>query len=243
MTTTEAPRTRLKPQAYRDPRPPEHFARYHRRARERDPDWIYELCRFVLTPYIVGFYRARARGLENVPPFGPAIIAPNHFSFLDHFFVAVYLRRKVRFVAKSQLFKPPLDFVLTHAGVIPIRRGVVDEEAFTSALTVLERGGLVVMYAEAGRSRTGELGRPRWGLGRLALESGAPVVPTAIVGTERARDWRRLRFPQVTVAFGTPMAFERVERPRRQQSQRASELVFERVRELHTRLRAERSRR
>lgn len=239
MSREAAPKTKLKPQVYEDPRPAEHFARYHRRARERGPDWVYELCRFVLTPYIAGVYRARARGIANVPPWGPAIVAPNHFSFLDHFFIAVYLRRKVRFVAKSQLFKPPLDFILSHGGAFPIRRGVVDEEAFTTAHTVLRQGGLVVMYAEAGRSRTGELGRPRWGLGRLALESGVPVVPTAIVGTERARDWRRLRFPQVTIAFGGPLAFERVERPRRQQSQRASEIVFDRVRALHSQLRAE----
>ena len=90
------------------------------------------------------------------------------------------------------------------------------------------------MYAEAGRSRTGELGKPRHGIGRLALESGAPVVPTAIAGTERARNWKRLQFPKVTIQFGEPIQFEQVEEPTKEQAQAASEIVFERVRELHT---------
>src|SRR3712207_8693529 len=75
------------------------------------------------------------------------------------------------------------------------------------------------MYAEAGRSRTGELGKPRHGIGRLALESGVPVIPTAIAGTERARNWKRLQFPKVTVQYGQPLRFEAVERPSREQAQ------------------------
>jgi 1-acyl-sn-glycerol-3-phosphate acyltransferase len=95
------------------------------------------------------------------------------------------------------------------------------------------------MYAEAGRSRTGELGKPRHGLGRLALESGAPVVPTAIAGSEKARNWKRLQFPKVTVQFGAPVRFERVEEPAREQAQTASEVVFDRVKTMHSRLRRE----
>jgi 1-acyl-sn-glycerol-3-phosphate acyltransferase len=93
------------------------------------------------------------------------------------------------------------------------------------------------MYAEAGRSRTGELGKPRHGIGRLALESGAPVLPTAIAGTEQVRNWKRLRFPKVTVQFGEPLRFERVAEPTREQAQAASEVVFDRVKVIHGRLR------
>jgi 1-acyl-sn-glycerol-3-phosphate acyltransferase len=229
----------VKEQVYKDARPAEHFARFHERTRGRRPDWVYGVVRVLLTPYLVLFYRARCIDSDNVPADGPVIIAPNHFSFLDHFFIAVYLRRKVHFMAKSQLFKPPLQFVFTHGGVFPVRRGHHDDEAFATAHTVLERGDVVVMYAEAGRSRSGELGSPRHGLGRLALESGVPVVPTAIAGTERARDWKRLRFPKVTVQFGEALCFERVPEPSREQAQAASEVVFERVREMHGRLRTE----
>jgi len=229
----------LKPQVYKDKRPAEHFTRFHERTRRGRPDWIYELVRFVLTPYLVLFYRARCIDSHNLPADGPVIIAPNHFSFLDHFFVAVYLRRKVHFMAKSQLFARPMQFIYTHGGVFPVRRGHGDKEAFKTAHTILRRGDMVVMYAEAGRSRSGELGKPRHGIGRLALESGAPVVPTAIAGSERARNWRRLQFPKVTVQFGEPLRFERVEQPSKQQAQQASELVFERVKEMHARLRSE----
>jgi 1-acyl-sn-glycerol-3-phosphate acyltransferase len=92
------------------------------------------------------------------------------------------------------------------------------------------------MYAEAGRSRTCELGKPRHGIGRLALEAGVPVVPTAIAGTERARNWKRLQFPKVTIQFGEPLQFEQVAEPTKEQAQAASEIVFERVREMHSKL-------
>src|SRR5215203_6401713 len=226
----------MKAQVYKDPRPAEHFARFHERTRTRRPDWVYELVRVVLTPYLLLFYRARCIDSRNLPPDGPVIIAPNHFSFLDHFFVAVYLRRKVQFMAKSQLFKPPMQVVYHNGGVFPVRRGHHDQDAFKTAHIILGRGDVIVMYAEAGRSRTGELGKPRHGIGRLALESGAPILPTAIAGTERARDWRRLQFPKVTVQFGEPLKFERVEEPTKEEAQEASEIVFERVREMHSRL-------
>jgi 1-acyl-sn-glycerol-3-phosphate acyltransferase len=229
----------VKEQVYKDPRPAEHFDRYHRRTRTKRPNWMYEVVRMVLTPYLLLLYRARCIDSDQVPADGPVIIAPNHFSFLDHFFVAVYLRRKVHFMAKSQLFKSPMNLIYDNGGVFPIRRGHHDEEAFVTAHAILARGGIVVMYAEAGRSRSGDLGKPRHGLGRLALESGAPVVPTAIAGTERARDWKRLRFPKVTAQFGEPLRFEAVAEPTREQAQAASEVIFDRVKAIHSRLRAE----
>ena len=93
--------------------------------------------RLVLTPYLLIFFRARCIDSHKIPAEGPVIVAPNHFSFLDHFFVAVYLRRKVHFMAKSQLFKPPLQFIYTHGGVFPVRRGQRDEEAFKTAHAIL----------------------------------------------------------------------------------------------------------
>jgi 1-acyl-sn-glycerol-3-phosphate acyltransferase len=223
----------MKPQVYKDPRPAEYFTRFHERARTRRPDWVYELCRLVLTPVVLVFYRVRGIDTDKVPPRGPAIITPNHFSFFDHFFVAVYLRRKVQFMAKSQLFKRPLQFIFTHGGVFPVLRGRRDEEAFETARTILGRGDLVVMYAEGGRSRSEHLGTPRPGVGRLALETGVPVVPTAVVGSSRVRNWKRLQFPKVTVRYGDPIRFERVEHPSRDQAQAASEVVFAEVEKLY----------
>jgi 1-acyl-sn-glycerol-3-phosphate acyltransferase len=227
----------LKPQVYKDPRPAEHFARFHARTRAKRPNWMYEAVRLVLTPYLLLFFRARSIDADKVPADGPAIVAPNHFSFLDHFFVAVYLRRKVQFMAKSQLFKAPMQTVYHNGGVFPVRRGHRDEDAFETAHAVLARGGIVVMYCEGGRSRTGELGDAKPGIGRLALESGAPIVPVALVGSESVRNWKRLQFPKVTVQFGDPIRFGQVDDPTRDQQQAASEEIMVRIRGLWEALR------
>jgi 1-acyl-sn-glycerol-3-phosphate acyltransferase len=224
----------VKEQVYKDPRPAEHFTRFHERARRRGPDWVYELVRLLVVPYIAIVYRGRCIDSQKVPNEGPVLLAPNHFSFLDHFFVAGYLRRKVQFMAKSQLFARPLQFIYTHGGVFPVLRGRRDEEAFNTAHTILARGDMVLMYLEGGRSRSGELGHARPGVGRLALESGVPVVPVAIHGSQGARNWKRLQFPKVTVHFGDPIRFEQLDAPSREQAQAAAEMVFEQVRELYS---------
>ncbi|MBA2579736.1 MAG: 1-acyl-sn-glycerol-3-phosphate acyltransferase [Thermoleophilaceae bacterium] len=226
----------MKAQAYRDPRPAEYFSRFHERARRRGPGLVYDLIRIVLTPVVAIAFRTRVIDIDRVPAQGAAIIAPNHFSYMDHFFAAVFLRRKVQFMGKSQLFAGPMQWVYSFGGVFPVRRGQRDEEAFRTARAVLERGGLVLMYGEGGRARRERLGRPRPGLGRLALETGMPIVPTAIVGSQRVRHWTRLRFPKVTVHYGEPISFERVEAPSRKQAQEASEAVFRRIEALYREL-------
>jgi 1-acyl-sn-glycerol-3-phosphate acyltransferase len=223
----------VKPQVYKDPRPAEHFTRFHERVRKGPADAMYKIVRIVLTPYLLLFYRARVIDTDKIPPEGPTIIVPNHFSFLDHFFVAAFIRREVNFMAKSQLFKPPLQFVYTHGGVFPVLRGRRDEEAFKTARAVLARGGVIVMYIEGGRSRSGRLGEPKPGVGKLALETGAAVVPTAIAGTAKVRNWKKLQFPKVTVQYGDPIRFDQVEEPSRDQAQAASEVVFAAIETLY----------
>jgi 1-acyl-sn-glycerol-3-phosphate acyltransferase len=229
----------LRPQVYRDPRPAEHFAPFHERVRNHQPEWkVYEVTRVLTVLNALFTYRARAFGSENVPT-GPVILAPNHASFMDHFFVAGFIRRRVHFMAKSQLFKGVGEWIFTHGGAFPVRRGHHDEEAFTTAFTILGRGGALVMYCEGGRSRTGAVGlEARPGIGRLALESGAPVVPIAIVGSHQVRNWRRLEFPRIRIQYGIPFRFTRVESATREQQQRAAELILERIRALHGELAA-----
>jgi 1-acyl-sn-glycerol-3-phosphate acyltransferase len=229
--------TQLREQVYKDPRPASHFDRYHERSRTRGPDWVYGVVRLVLTPYLLIVHRARCIGSDQVPFDGPVIVAPNHFSFLDHFFVAVFLRRYVRFMAKSQLFTRPLQFVYRHGGVFPVRRGHRDEEAFTTAELILRKGGLITIYPEAGRSRTGTLAEhAKPGVGRLALDSGAPVVPVAIHGTQKARNWKRLQFPKVTILFGEPVTFPAEQNAPRERHQEVADAIFDRVKELYAEL-------
>ena len=182
-------------------------------------------------------FRTRAIASQNVPN-GPVILAPNHGSFMDHFFAGAYLRRRVRFMAKSQLFKPGLaNYIFSHGGVFPVRRGHHDEEAFITAFELLGRGEAVVMYPEGGRSRTGDLAaEAKPGVGRLALESGAPVVPVAILGSHQVRNWKRLHFPRITVQYGTPFRFDRVEHSTREQQQEVADYILDRVREIHSQL-------
>jgi 1-acyl-sn-glycerol-3-phosphate acyltransferase len=223
----------LKPQVYKDDRPAEYFDQFHARAR-RGVGWTYPLVRAIVTPICLLLYRTRAIGVENVPKGGPLILAPNHFSQMDHFFAGVYLRRQVRFMAKSQLFGPPvLTYIYKHGGVFPIRRGHKDDEAFKTAFTILDRGEMLLIYIEGGRSRSGELGEPKRGVGQLALESGAPVVPVAIHGSAGVRRWRRFRFPKVTVQFGKPLSFPTEESPSRERQLEVATEVFGKVREMY----------
>ncbi len=224
----------MKAQVYKDPRPKEYFDRFHERSRTRSPDGVYEVVRVLTALYAWTFFRARCISAEKVPPSGPVILAPNHFSFMDHFFLGTFIRRKVRFMAKSQLFAAPLQFVYSHGGVFPVRRGFRDEGAFVTAGTILQRGGCVAMYCEGGRSRTGKLSeKVRPGIGRLALESGATVVPVAIHGSSKVRNWKRLRFPSVTVEYGDPFRFERVAAPTREQQQAVADAIFGEIKALY----------
>jgi 1-acyl-sn-glycerol-3-phosphate acyltransferase len=209
------------------------FTQYHARAR-RGIGWTYAFVRLILTIPTILVYRVRAIGLENIPASGPMIVTPNHFSQMDHFFAGVYMRRRVQFMAKSQLFTNPLiKYIFSRGGVFPVRRGHHDEEAFATAHTILGRDGAVLMYAEGGRSRSGELGEPKRGVGKLALETGVPVVPCAIHGSAGVRSWKRFRFPKVTVQFGEAVSFPVVADPSREQQQEAATKVFDEVRKLY----------
>jgi 1-acyl-sn-glycerol-3-phosphate acyltransferase len=226
----------IKPQVYKDERPASYFDQFHAAAR-KGVGWTYTLVRGLITLPALLLFRTRAIGVRNVPKSGPLILAPNHFSQMDHFFTGLYLRRQIRFMAKSQLFGPPvLTYIYKHGGVFPIRRGHHDEEAFRTAFTILDQGGMLLIYAEGGRSRSGELGDPKPGVGRIALESGVPVVPVAIHGSAYVRGWKRFHFPKVTVQFGEPLSFPVEESPDRDRQLEAATEVFDRVKAMYTQL-------
>jgi 1-acyl-sn-glycerol-3-phosphate acyltransferase len=223
----------MKPQVYKDPRPAEYFDQFHAAAR-KGVGWTYTFARIVLTVPTWLIWRVRAIDVENVPKTGSLVLAPNHFSQMDHFFVGLFLRRKIRFMAKSQLFGPPvLTYIYKHGGVFPVRRGHHDEEAFETVRQLLDQGEMLLVYAEGGRMRSQQLGKPKPGIGRIALESGVPIVPVAIKGSERARQWKKLRFPKTTVQFGEPLVFPVEDSPGRERQLEAATEVFGRVREMY----------
>src|SRR5215203_2656672 len=193
----------------------EHAA-LHARARHRGANpLIYWLVRAVLQPFFHFYFRLSRLGREHVPD-GPVIIASNHRSFLDPFVIATIARRPLYYVAKEELFSNRLTaWLLNNLGAFPVRRGQGDADMIETAKAILARGDAVLMFSEGTRIRPGALGRPRRGVGRLALETGAPVVPVAVIGTEAIRKGWRIRPHKVRIRVGRALTFPHVEAPSR----------------------------
>jgi 1-acyl-sn-glycerol-3-phosphate acyltransferase len=144
----------------------------------------------------------RVSGVDHIPARGPAVIAPNHKNLLDPFFVAIITPRHVRYMAKAELFRGPLAWLLPPLGAFPVRRGGAAAEALATARSSLSSGGVVAVFAEGTRVQEPDvLGSPHHGTGRLALETRAPIVPAAISGTSHL--WRGAlpRLKRVHLAF------------------------------------------
>lgn len=229
----------MKEQVYIDEREASTMEVYHRRVREHRPSVMYDIVRVLMTGSYAWLSRVSAIDVHNVPRAGGVIFVPNHFSFIDHFYTGIHLRRKIQFMAKSQLFKPPMDFVYSHGGVFPVMRGKGDDETFITAKAILGRGGVVQMYAEGGRSRDYYPTTAKRGAGMLALATGVPVVPIAIYGSQFIRDVKRHGFPKVVVRYGRPLQFTPIAEATREQQQVVSDEIFRRVLEMWWELDAE----
>ena len=174
----------------------------------------------ILGPFLALVFRPWSEGIENVPREGPAIIASNHLSFADHFFGPLPLPRKVTYLAKAEYFtgRGPKGLVskafFSGMGQIPVDRtgGAASERALRTGLRVLSQGKLLGIYPEGTRTPDGRLYRGKTGVARLALESGAPVIPCAMVNTfelmPAGRLLPRLRY-RPGVRYGKPLDFSR----------------------------------
>jgi glycerol-3-phosphate dehydrogenase (NAD(P)+) len=191
--------------------------RYHEYTRKHGVNWLmYAIVRGVLQPALLIYLRLSRQGREHARVRGGLLVAANHRSFLDPFVIGVSLpwRRAMNYVAKIELFEKRWQgWLLSRLGAFPIRRGEADEEAMKTARLVLERGGTVCMFPEGTRIRTGSLAAPKRGVGRLALETGAPVLPLAVLGTEQVRRGWRIRPRKVKIRAGRPMTFPQAEHP------------------------------
>ncbi|CAB4941216.1 unannotated protein [freshwater metagenome] len=175
---------------------------------------VYWSVRALFQPFFHVYFRLSRIGREHIPTDGPVIFAANHRSFLDPFVIGAMSRRPLYFVAKKELFRKPLQrWFLNSLGAFPIDRGNADGDAMSTARAVLERGDCVVIFPEGTRTRPGGIGRPKRGVGRLALETGAPVVPVTVHGTSHIRTTWRIRPHKVTVRVGRPLTFPQVEDP------------------------------
>ena len=196
---------------------PERLDRYHHYTRRHGVNWpLYLLARIFMTPFCVVYFRLTRAGRDHGRVKDGLIVAANHRSFLDPFVIggALPWRRPMNYVAKVELFERRWQgWCLSRLGAFPIRRGESDEDSVQTARAVVERGGTVCIFPEGTRIRHGTLASPKRGVGRLALETGAPVVPIAIVGSEHVRRGWRIRPRKVQVRLGRAMTFPRVENP------------------------------
>jgi glycerol-3-phosphate dehydrogenase (NAD(P)+) len=177
---------------------------------------VYWGLRAILQPFFHLYWRLSRIGREHIPATGPFILAANHRSFLDPFVIAVMARRPIYFMTKKEAFiNRPVAWLLASLGAYPIDREGGDQEAMDTTKAILARGDGVLIFPEGTRTRPGPLGRPKRGVGRLALETGVPVVPVAIIGSEAVRKGWRIRPYKVRIRAGAPLTFPHVEQPSR----------------------------
>jgi 1-acyl-sn-glycerol-3-phosphate acyltransferase len=172
---------------------------------------LYWVIKIVVTPVLRVCVRIRVEGKEHLPRTGPVILASNHRSFLGSIFIPLLVSRRVTFVAKAEYFDDKrIAWFFRGVGQIPIRRegGSASERALESATEVLEAGGVFGIYPEGTRTRDGKLHRGHTGVARLALRTGAPIIPVGIVGSDEVQpiDSKLPRlFKTVRIRFGEPI--------------------------------------
>ena len=172
---------------------------------------FYRALHVFLPPLFKRVFRMRVTGLEHLPANGPVVLASNHLSNLDPFFLGV-CPRQIHFMAKAEIWKVPVVGRLVDAlGAFPVHRGQADRPAVEWALGTLSSGAVLGIFPEGHRSRDGRLGTPQAGVALFSLRKGVTTVPVALVGSNQVVRGKRLRLPRVTVAFGPAIDVESAE--------------------------------
>ena len=200
---------------------------FHARTRRKGVNpFVYWPVRLSFQPFFRLYFRMERIGRRHIPSSGGVILASNHRSFIDPFLIACLVRRPVYFMAKQEIFNRRWQaWLLNNLGAFPVRRAAHDGDSMETAREILARGGCLVIFPEGTRVRPGPLGEAHRGVGRLALQTGARVVPVAVYGTENIRRGWRIRPRKVRLRCGRPLQFPTAEHP----SLRAAGMVTERV--------------
>jgi 1-acyl-sn-glycerol-3-phosphate acyltransferase len=200
--------------------------RYHRRTRRRVP-WLQTLALAVLLPGLSLISRVRITGREHIPD-GGYIAAANHISNLDALFVALAIRRRIRFMGKSELFDGRWGWLLNRLGGFPVQRGVWDEDAFETAATVLKRGRVMSIFPEGGVHKARVPAKS--GVGHIAQLAGAAVLPVYLAGTRSL--YTPWRWPKVRVVIGAPLQIDEDAQPSRERSAATAQRILDAIYDL-----------
>lgn len=171
-------------------------------------DVFWRASRLTIAPLIQATWRVKVTGRAHIPNEGPAVLASNHLSFLDHFILPLATWRPITFISKAQHFDHPVKaFFFKRWGAIPLQRGAGDQEALDRSVQVLREGGLFGIYPEGTRSLDGDLHRGRTGVARIALGGKAPIIPAAMMGTFEAmpKGKNLPRLKKLEVRIGPPI--------------------------------------
>ena len=166
------------------------------------PTWFWVAVRTVARFLYFLKLNLRVIGRENVPKEGAFIIASNHLSWMDVPLVPSFLKRKVVYMAKEELFYGKAGWIVRFMGAFPVKRGEADRQSLRVADTQLKAGKVFMIFPEGTRSKIRQLGKGHVGLGMIALRAGVPVVPVAVWGSENT--FKKLR-PRVTISYGRPL--------------------------------------
>ena len=168
---------------------------------------FYRLTRFIFKILFGIFFRPKIIGLENIPKDGAYIFAANHMSNLDPPFVGTFAGRIVNYMAKEELFKNPIfGAALRGLGVFPVKRGAADKGAIKNAIKILKGGSCLGIFPEGTRSKTGKIGKAESGISLIAAMTKAPIIPAAIVNTDKFFS-DEVKFPRLALVFGNPIYF------------------------------------
>jgi 1-acyl-sn-glycerol-3-phosphate acyltransferase len=212
----------------KDSRDERYFKRYHKAAQRRVP-WAQTVLLLVVVPILTLITRLRVKGRENIPN-GGYIVAANHPSQLDPLFVGLAIRRRIRFMGKSELFNERNGRWLSMLGSFPVRRGVWDADAFVTAETVLRRKRVMAMFPEGGVSHIGSYRDTRPGIGYVANRAGATVLPVHLSGTRKL--YNPMSWPKIRIVIGKPIYVPQNLEPTPDENQVVAEQIFDSIKAL-----------